>query len=337
MNNLINLPSKVLIDENAMEQLDDFLESIKLGKSCLVICDPYIFEKYGLNFKIEHSIVETPKISKKSIRELVPVKKDFILAMGGGKTIDAAKYLSFLTNKEWVAFPTTLSHDGLVSSRAVLEDQGKKISIETKEPSAIIADLSILKEAPDNLIMAGAGDLLSNFSAVEDWKLADKKGKEKYHNLLGGMSLLTAETVIKHKEDIKNKDKHGLEILLWSLINAGFVMNIYGSSRPASGSEHNFSHALDSLLFQNAKLHGFQCALGTLISLYLHGKDWQSLQSTMKCLSIPTTAEEIGISKQILIKALVMAKDIRDRYTILNEIDIDDKKAEEILSALGII
>lgn len=337
MSEPISLPRKILIDENAIFRLDDFLDSLNIGKSCLVVCDSYINRTFKPQISMDHRIIERANINKDSIEKEKDFNEDFVLAIGGGRTIDIGKYTAYLANKEWVAFPTTLSHDGIMSSRAVLEDNHKKFSVDAREPSGIIADLSIIKKAPFNLIASGAGDLLSKYSAVADWKLADLAGFEKYHKLLGDMSLLTAETVVYHKNDIKEMNNHGLEVMIWSLINAGFVMNIYGSSRPASGSEHNFSHALDELLFPNSALHGFQCCLGSLISLYLHNANYDDLRQTMIDLSIPTTAKDIGIPKETLVKALVMAKNVRDRYTILNEIDIDANMAEKILKSIGIV
>ena len=260
---------------------------------------------------------------------------DFIIGIGGGKTIDIAKYSSFLAKRPWIAFPTNLSHDGVVSSRASLNNNGKKISVDAIEPIAIIADIDTIKKAPYRSIASGAGDLLSNISAVEDWKLAKKAGKEDYHTLMAELSLLSAKGVVEHADEIKEMSYHGLEILLWSLICSGFAMNIYGSSRPCSGSEHNFSHALDEL--KAGALHGEQCALGALIMTYLQDKDYRFIRDNMMKLGLPTTAKELNIEKDIMIKALVMAGSVRDRYTILNEKLIDKATAEEILKKLEII
>ena len=54
-------------------------------------------------------------------------------------------------------------------------------------------------------------------------------------------------------------------------------MSIAGSSRPASGSEHMFSHALDRIAPKPA-LHGEQCGVGTIMMMYLHGGNWQTVQ-----------------------------------------------------------
>ncbi|MFH1420747.1 MAG: iron-containing alcohol dehydrogenase [Candidatus Aenigmatarchaeota archaeon] len=336
---MINLPQKILIEENAVTQLSDFLQ--EFGSSCFAVIDPFIRKNLipGTEF---NQVIEPQSMEKEFLKNISnAVTEDFVIGIGGGKAIDTAKYVAYVSKRKWIAFPTILSHDGIVSSRAVLADNGTKISVDAKEPSAIIADLSIIKQSPYKFVAAGCGDLLAKVSAVEDWKLAAKRQKEPYHSLIAELSLITANSVIEHVDEIKAMSTHGLEIMMWSLISSGFAMNIHGSSRPASGSEHNFSHALDALQSSSQtgiyQLHGFQAAMGTLVSLYLHGKDWSSLRSIMQELGIPTTAREIDLPRELLIKALVNARSVRERYTILDEVYIDETKAREILEAVGII
>jgi len=338
----ISLPYKMLIERDVSDKVNDFFLELGLGKRCVFVCTQNI--RQTIADKIKHSMkdfdidfIEPESTQKAYLEDIAKDVKsyDFVVGLGGGKSIDIAKYAAFLAGKEWVAFPTILSHDGVVSSRAILDDDGSWISVEAKEPIAVIADLDTIKNAPYEYIAAGAGDLISNISAVEDWRLAAKEGKEAYHTVMAKLSLLAAEAIEEHTDDIKARNDHGLEILLWSLLCAGFAMNIYGSSRPCSGSEHNISHALDRL--NSGALHGEQVALGTIISVYLQKGDWKKIKDVLKKLGIPTTAKELNIGRQTIIKALVKARDVRDRYTILNKHEINEKKAEEILKKVEII
>jgi glycerol-1-phosphate dehydrogenase [NAD(P)+] len=170
---------------------------------------------------------------------------------------------------------------------------------------------------------------------VLDWRLAAKKKNDRYDPIAAELALIGPKVVSEYYEMIRSTTLEGLDALAWALIYSGFSMNIYESSRPASGSEHNFSHALDAL--GSKALHGEQVALGTIISVHLHGGNWKQIAHLMYKLGLPTSAKTIGISEDILIQALVNAKNVRDRYTILNEKNLDEKQAKKILKKLGII
>ena len=334
---LVNLPYKILIEKNLDGKLADFFESFG-NKSVAIICGEDVLRIAGSKIKdIKNArTINAQSLDKNYLESLAKrIDAELIVGMGGGRSIDVAKYVAYLADKKWVAFPTILSHDGVVSSRASLENNGMKISVNAKEPIAIIADLGIIKNAPYRWIASGAGDVLSNISAVEDWRIAHRAGKEEYHTVMAELSLLGVRSVVENIDDIKKRSYHGLEMLLWGLICSGFAMNIYGSSRPCSGSEHNFSHALEKL--GSKALHGEQCALGTLIMMRLQGKNPNEVRSHMKKLGLPTTAKDIGIEKNILVKALVMAKEIRNRYTVLDKKRINAKIAERLLKETKII
>jgi glycerol-1-phosphate dehydrogenase [NAD(P)+] len=105
---------------------------------------------------------------------------------------------------------------------------------------------------------------------------------------------MSAKLVTENAELIVNRQDEGLRVLLEALISCGVAMSIAGSSRPCSGSEHLFSHALD-IVKPNQALHGEQCGVGTILSAYLYKSNWQGIKKTLKQLGAPTTAKELGV------------------------------------------
>jgi glycerol-1-phosphate dehydrogenase [NAD(P)+] len=113
-------------------------------------------------------------------------------------------------------------------------------------------------------------------------------------------------------------------------------MSIAGSSRPASGSEHKFSHALDAMAPKPA-LHGEQCGVGTIMMAYLHGGDWQRIRQALQSIGAPVDARGLGVEDRCIIQALLHAKDIRpERYTILGE-GLTKKAAQELAKVTMVI
>jgi len=126
-------------------------------------------------------------------------------------------------------------------------------------------------------------------------------------------------------------------VLLEALISCGVAMSIAGSSRPCSGSEHLFSHALDIFNSHHA-MHGEQCGVGTILMAYLYGENWQKIRKTLKQIGAPTTASELGVKDADLVKALDLAAKIRpERYTILQKLNLNFEGCEKTAKATGII
>jgi len=70
----------------------------------------------------------------------------------------------------------------------------------------------------------------------------------------------------------------------------------------------------------------------------LHGLDWAKIRESLEKIGAPTTAADLGIKKEKIIEALVMAQGIRpDRYTILSKIPLDRASAEALAVETGVI
>jgi glycerol-1-phosphate dehydrogenase [NAD(P)+] len=114
-------------------------------------------------------------------------------------------------------------------------------------------------------------------------------------------------------------------------------MSIAGSSRPCSGSEHLFSHALD-LIAPNSSLHGEQCGVGAIMMAYIQGQKWRRIRDKLKAVGAPTNAEELGVDPRHIIHALTKAHTIRkDRFTILGSSGLTERAAERTAKVTGVI
>ena len=131
------------------------------------------------------------------------------------------------------------------------------------------------------------------------------------------------------------KIKEDVSILIEALISSGVATGIAGSSRPCSGSEHLFSHTLD-LIAPTAALHGEQCGVGCIMMAYLHEANWKRVKDSLARVGAPINANELGIADEYILKALMKAHEIRDRYTILRN-GLSEEKAISIAKATLVI
>lgn len=286
-------------------------------------------------WRVENSSIET---ANRVLENAMNRKVDIVLGVGGGKAIDVAKYVAFRLGVPMISIPLAPSHDGIASPFASLKGTNKPYSIKTIVPYAVIADIDIIAKAPRRLILSGIGDLLGKFVSVKDWLLASKMRGEYYGEYAAQLALLSAKHALKYHELIASGSPEGIRILIEALISSGVSMCIAGSSRPASGSEHLFAHALE-LLAPGRVLHGEAVALGTIIMLYIYGDPlWRKVKNVMKKLGLPTSAEELGLPPEILVKALSMAHEIRpERYTILGDKGLSTEASERVLREIGVI
>lgn len=350
---LIELPRRILIGNDVVFKLPVMLKGLQLEGNPLVLCGPNTIKIIGNEIigclERDFKRIKTRIVEKGSIGEVEDLKKenfDFVVCIGGGRVIDVGKLLAFETKKPFIVVPTAPSHDGIVSERVSLINGDTKYSLRAKPPSAVIADIRILTKAPYKLIASGCADIISNYSAVFDWQLGAKKG-EYYSEYAATLALLSSEIVMKSCELIRRRESRGIRNLVQALLASGISMSLVGSSRPASGSEHLFSHALEMerLCSTNASnpstgeflpLHGEQCGLGAIISSYMQGQDWERIKNALKSVGAPTTAKELGVSESMIVEALLKAKGMRNRYTILDEKPLDKEKATEVCKKTGV-
>lgn len=283
---------------------------------------------------VDSSTMKDVELVEKRIHELKP---QVVLGVGGGTKIDVAKLSSARQNIPFISIPTAASHDGIASPFVSVKGLDKPYSDVAQSPMAIIADTSIITQAPHRFTASGCGDAISKFTAVRDWKLANSVKNEYYGEYAASLALMSAKLVAKNAGIMEHRIEEGVRVLLEALISCGVAMSIAGSSRPCSGSEHLFSHALD-LIASKPGLHGEQCGVGTIMMAYLYEMNWKHIKETLRKVGAPTTAAELGIEPKYIIQALVRARAIRpERYTILEEKKLGYGSAEKIAKSTGVI
>jgi glycerol-1-phosphate dehydrogenase [NAD(P)+] len=296
-----------------------------------------LLEKEGLKvdtFLVESATVKDVRAVEEKIRA---VKPQVVFGVGGGTKIDVAKLSSANQKIPFISVPTTASHDGIASPLSSVKGFEKPYSVMAQAPIAIIADTNIIIQAPWRLAVSGCGDVIAKFTAVKDWKLAHEDIHEYYGGYAASLALMSAKLVMQDAELIKPRSEEGLRVLLEALISCGVSMSIAGSSRPCSGSEHMFSHALD-MIKPNCAMHGERCGVGTIIMAYLHRANWRRIKDILQKLGAPTDACDLGAEKEDVIKALEMTATIRpERYTILRKLKLDREFCEKIAKTTGVI
>ncbi|MCW3982372.1 MAG: NAD(P)-dependent glycerol-1-phosphate dehydrogenase [Candidatus Bathyarchaeota archaeon] len=344
----MQLPREVIVGKGTLSRLPEVVSRLGLKGKALVLSDSVCYDVAGktvMELLAKTGLtVDSFLVKSMTVDDLITVEEQLkrqkphvLFGVGGGTIIDAAKVSSASQNIPFISVPTTVSHDGIASPLASVKGSEKPYSVLAQAPLAIVADTEIIIKAPWRFVISGCGDVISKFTAVKDWRLAHQEKGEYYGGYAASLALMSAKLVTENAELIVYRQDEGLRVLLEALISCGVAMSIAGSSRPCSGSEHLFSHALDHVNHHHA-LHGEQCGVGAILTSFLHGSNWQKIKSTLKQLGAPITAKELGVKDVDVVKALQVAAQIRpERYTILHKLNLGYDACETVARATGII
>lgn len=252
-----------------------------------------------------------------SIFVTLPADVTAIIGLGGGRALDVAKYVAFLARLPNVAVPTSLSNDGFCSPGVSLTVAGNKRSLPAAMPFGVIIDTTACLAAPEQLWLSGVGDLTAKLTAVRDWKLAFHAAGEPFNDFAALLSDATVSQFISRPV----RDQEGARLLGTALMLNGIAMEVCNSSRPASGSEHLISHALDRISVR-PRLHGLQVGIATYIVSRLQGGQTETIHSLFDATGFWGAIRSDPFSRGEWIEAVRLAPTVKKEfYTILSSRD----------------
>ena len=272
---------KVYIERNAINRLDDICKSYN---NILIVADENTYKAAGEN--VESVICD--KIINKVIFPgstiLIPDEKaiekvqdsidgvQIIVGIGAGVIQDLCKYVANFAEIPYIIVATAPSMDGYASTGAAMILSGMKESVKSNLPKAIIADTEVLKNAPFEMIQAGYGDIIGKYSALCDWKLSNLINGEYFCEYIYDITYKMIEKTVALAEGIVKRDEESIKTLMDALVVVGIMMSFAGSSRPASGAEHHFSHFFEIVgIVKNEEYftHGIDVVYSTYVAAKL--------------------------------------------------------------------
>ncbi len=321
----ISVPGLVRIKPGAMGRLGVYLRRAGL-KRVLVLASmglpPAVTEAARAGFAAEgieaaawSEVTDNRFEDAAAAFAALPKKIAAVVGIGGGKALDMAKYLAFLARRPYFAAPTSLSNDGFCSPQSSLTMAGARRSLAAALPQGVVIDTDVCLAAPRLLWLSGVGDLASKLTAVFDWKLAFHHRGEAVDDL----AALLSDATVHQFMDAPRFDQKGMELLGTALMLNGIAMEICGSSRPASGSEHLISHALDASSAR-PRLHGLQVGTASyLVSRLQGGEQTETLARLFTETGFFDAVRADPFSREEWLAAVRLAPTVKDDFfTVLS-------------------
>ena len=268
-----------ILDDNALPMIPEVLTELWSGRTPWIVADgntwqaagekvQKILEDAGLSPAVPLILPAAPKPHPDyalacQIADMI--QENFVpVAVGSGVINDLVKTAAGIKNIGYCCVPTAPSVDGYTSKGSAMSVYGSKKTVPCPAPMAVVADKEVLLSAPAEMAAAGYADLAAKVVAGADWIIADALKQD---------PIIPATWEVVQK-DLREwlADSTDLKAVFMGLAATGYAMQQHDDSRPASGSEHMFSHVweMEGLQFNGEEVsHGFKVSVGTIITLKL--------------------------------------------------------------------
>lgn len=266
-----------VIEENALASFETYMTQAGVsGKRCAVY-DTHTYQAKNLcRPAAEQEIILSPEglhaneVSTAEVLAKLEPDVKVLIAVGGGTIHDIVRYCAKNRDLLFISVPTAASCDGFCSTVAAMTWEGYKNTMNCVAPELVVADLSVIKEAPLYLTNSGVGDIIGKYVALADWRIA--------HEVTGEIVCERIYSIMKDATDCVWENALGAlegkveayEAVTYGLLMSGLAMQMMGSSRPASGGEHHISHLIETepeaLGVHSDALHGEKVGVGTILA-----------------------------------------------------------------------
>ena len=324
-------PAIIKSGNGTLPMLDSLLHSAHLSFSNkILITQEELWRIYGdglgKNDFSEKIFVEGGCIDEADTLVARIKEKDALLvAFGGGSVLDLVKYCASRCDKPYITVPSALSNDAVYSCVSRLSVDGKKKSFGVQPPIGIVVDFDVIRNSPKVLLLAGVADIVSNLSALEDWRLSHKMTGEPINELAYMLSKESVMPLFRYeREGCLNQDDF-LYDLTNAIVTSGLSMIVAGSTRCTSGAEHLISHAIDEYYPERSTIHGLQVGWAHLIIEERYRGKYsihRELYDFYNNIGLIDVIHKYVKWENVEFNGLIgFAKTIRDRYTVLNLVD----------------
>jgi len=273
-----------------------------LGKKALIVCDSFIKETFlpELETSFKSSFIEnechifggecTYEESGRVYEFARNKGFDFLVGLGGGKTLDTVKLAGLQLNLPWVLIATSAATCAAWTGVAIVynADGTFRDIVDTgRAPAATLVDETAIMQGPKELLTAGIGDTFAKYHEAKHVSAFKKVEKDT-------MALVALETAKKMYTIIKTVKSGGKELIFANIALSGFVST---AGRNATGALYAHAFANAVLVVKGAKkiLHGRLAALGVVFEFLMRGKRFPEALIFRKH-GLPLIFKEAGLS-----------------------------------------
>ena len=279
----------IIYTEDAMARLAEVLDSFVKGRRMVLVADKRTWSIAGEDAKealeqsgwsvhdiivpdTNHGGPVCDEATHTLLNGLMP-PADIALAVGTGVVNDLTKWSAFDKDIPYAVFATAATMNGFTAANVAPTIKGVKTLIRARAPLVVFAIPSIIIDAPFELTVSGLGDTIAKPVSTADWIFNHLFCGESFCRYCSEIINSLEPYYLERPGDIRDRKPAAVEALFNALLYSGIAMTVIGTSAPASGGEHLFSHTLDMMSSIDGALHdlhGRQVGLGTIFASALY-------------------------------------------------------------------
>lgn len=232
-------------------------------------------------------------------------QSDAVIAIGGGKAIDAGKFVKLELGLPIIVVPSVASNDAPTSRVIVVYDAHHAITeILTlpSNPEVVLVDTAVIAKAPARFFAAGIGDALSKKFEVEQGARGGAL------NLFKGRPTATAVAMGSMCYDAIRR--HGLQAMdavkrqevtedLERTVEATIFLSGLSFESGGLSCAHAMTRGLTTCAGTRDALHGEMVSFGLMVQLVLEGRDdafLADLRGFCRQVGLPVSLAGLGLA-----------------------------------------
>lgn len=326
---IFGAPSRYIQGSGALDALGQY--AALFGKRAALVIDGYVHGVLGPRIEAlcaQHGVVLAPLIVEGDLTPEVidglraqasPANIDMVIAVGGGKSLDAGKAVAKSSHCHLITVPTVASNDAPTSKNYVLYDAHHNLlAVEHMlfNPTIVLVDTAIIATAPVHFFRAGLGDAISKKFEAEQCQRNGGK------NMYDAAPLLTAQliadgclrTLLADGADAVAVAGTGQPTPAFErVVEAMILMSGLGFESGGLSIAHALTRGLPKIDGVATALHGLQVAVGLLVQLDLENRNdgmLADLKQWYAQVGLPVTLRELGTAGEPSDAELSLAADL---------------------------
>lgn len=250
----------------------------------------------------------TAKVIAAMTLEAQKFSPDVVVAMGGGKAIDAAKGVARSLGIAIIICPTIASNDAPTSRLIVLYDDQHRVDgvdYMTRNPDAVVVDTEIIVQAPVRYFAAGIGDAISKKFEARQCNLAlgmNSFGTPPLHTALMLADLAYDTIVAFGLSAYQAVAEHRLTPEVERVIEGTVLLSGIGFESGGLSLAHALIRGLTAIPAMASQLHGELVAFGTLVQLLVENRpetEIAELIDVLCAVNLPVSFGQLGMQEAL--------------------------------------